>query len=99
MSIWEAIGNTSNANRGYVKQLCEELEYSIDRKFQSYDREQSHLKKEIKNLKAENAKLKLVVISMLKKSIEQGLFTEEEIKSRLTFIEMLNTDLDDLKNQ
>jgi predicted RNase H-like nuclease (RuvC/YqgF family) len=99
MSIWEAIGNTTNANKGYVKELCEELEYSIDRKFQSYDREQSHLKNEIKNLKAENGKLKLVVISMLKKSIEQGLFTEEEIKSKLTFIEMLNTDLDDLKNQ
>lgn len=98
MSIWEMIGNTTNANRGYVKELCEELEYSIGRKFQSYDREQSHLKKEIENLKAENGKLKLVVISMLKKSIEQGLFTEEEIKSRLTFIE-LNTDLDDLENQ
>jgi predicted RNase H-like nuclease (RuvC/YqgF family) len=99
MSIWEAIGNTTNANRGFVKQLCEDLEYSIDQKFKSYDREQSHLKKEIKNLKAENANLKLVVISMLRKSIEQGLFTEEEIKSRLTFIEMLNTDLDNLKNQ
>ncbi len=30
MSIWEAIGNTTNANKGYVKELCEELEYSID---------------------------------------------------------------------
>lgn len=89
MGIWESIADTSNASRGFVKELYKELEYSIRENFRYYDREQSHLKSEIENLKAENGKLKLVVISMLRKSIEQGVFTEEEIHSRLSFLEML----------
>ncbi len=81
MSIWEAIGNTTNANRGFVKELYEELEYSIDQKFKSYDREQSYLKNEIDKLKAENGKLKLVMTEILRKSVEKGVFDREEIES------------------
>lgn len=39
------------------------------------------LKKEIKNLKIENGKLKLIVAAILKNSFEKGLFTKEEIES------------------
>ena len=81
MTIWEAIGNTTNANRGFVKELYEELEYSIDQKFKSYDREQSYLKNEIDKLKAENGKLKLVMTEILRKSVEKGVFDREEIES------------------
>ena len=81
MGIWESIADTTNASRGFVKELYRELEYSIREKFTFYDREQSYLKNEIENLKAENGKLKLIVSSILRKSIEKRVFTQEEIEA------------------
>ncbi|MGB3649696.1 MAG: hypothetical protein WBA41_00600 [Rivularia sp. (in: cyanobacteria)] len=81
MSIWEFIGDTTNARRGFVKELYEELEYSIREELKDSHREQSHLKNEINKLKAENDKLKLVVTKILTKSVEKGVFAPEEIES------------------
>ena len=81
MGIWESIADASNASRGYVKELYEELKYSIREELKHSHREQSHLKNEITKIKAENDKLKLVVTTILSNSVEQGIFTQEEIES------------------
>ncbi|MEL7245466.1 MAG: hypothetical protein AAFX46_05755 [Cyanobacteria bacterium J06636_27] len=81
MGIWESIADTTNASRGFVKELYDELKYSIGEKFRYYNKEQSRLENEIENLKVENDKLKLIVKSMLRKSIEKGIFTQEEIEA------------------
>ncbi len=88
MGIWESIGDTTNASRGYVKELYKELKYSISEELKSYNREQSHLKNEIENLKAENGKLKLIVTSMLRKSIEKGVFTQDELAALYKVIDI-----------
>ena len=79
MGIWESISDTTNASRGFVKQLYKELQYSIREELKSYNREKSKLKNEIENLKTENGKLKLIVTLMLRKSIEKDIFTPEEL--------------------
>ena len=81
MGIWESISDTTNASRGFVKQLYKELQYSIREELKSYNREKSKLKNEIENLKTENGKLKLIVSSILRKSIEKRVFTQEEIEA------------------
>ena len=81
MGIWESIADTTNASRGFVKELYQELKYSIREELKHSNREQSHLKNEIDKLKAENDKLKLVVTKILTKSVEKGVFTQEEIES------------------
>ncbi len=57
------------------------MEYSILEKIKFYNREQSYLKNEIEKLKAENGKIKLIVSSMLRKSIEKSVFTQKEIET------------------
>ncbi len=81
MGFWESVADTTNASRGYVKELYQELKYSIREELKHSDKEQSHLKNEIDRLKAENGKIKLVVTKILIKSVEKGVFTREEIES------------------
>ncbi|MEM7714822.1 MAG: hypothetical protein AAF349_14800 [Cyanobacteria bacterium P01_A01_bin.68] len=94
MGIWESIADTSNASRGFVKQLYKELQYSIREELKSYNREKSKLKNEIENLKTENNNLKLIITAILRKSIEKGIFTQEELATSYKEIDIENIKAD-----
>lgn len=94
MGIWESIGDTSNASRGFVKQLYKELQSSIREELKSCNREKSKLKNEIENLKAENNNLKLIIAAILRQSFEKGLFTPEELANSYEEIDIENIKAD-----
>ena len=94
MGIWESISDTTNASRGFVKQLYKELQYSIREELKSYNREKSKLKNEIENLKTENNNLKLIITAILRKSIEKGIFTQEELATSYKEIDIENIKAD-----
>lgn len=76
MGFWEYLENSRDANIGDIKKLQEGLVDS-DELYEI----KSYLEYEIKKLRAENGKLKLIIKAILIKSFEKGLFTQEEIEA------------------